>query len=44
MNAWLLILIGWAFVAAIMLVLWFVQRRTHNAGIVDIAVTSPQTV
>ncbi len=37
MNVWLVILIGWVVVAAIMLALWFVQRRTHNAGIVDIA-------
>ena len=34
---WQLILIGWAVVAALMLVLWAVQRRTGNAGIVDVA-------
>jgi len=37
MNVWLAILIGWAVIALLMAGLWAVQRRTHNAGIVDIA-------
>lgn len=36
MNAPSLLLAGWLLVAAIMVVLWFVQRRTQNAGIVDV--------
>ena len=37
MNPWFLLLSGWAVMAVIMTVLWVVQRRTSNAGIVDIA-------
>lgn len=37
MNIWMLILIAWGVMALLMLVLWLVQKRTHNAGIVDIA-------
>lgn len=36
MSATCLLLGGWVLVSAIMVVLWFVQRRTHNAGIVDV--------
>ena len=31
-----LVLFGWAIMALTMLVLWLVQRATHNAGIVDV--------
>ncbi len=37
MSAQMNFFIGWAGVALIMLVLWFVQWRTKNAGIVDVA-------
>lgn len=30
-------LTGWAAAAVLMVVLWSIQRRTHNAGIVDVA-------
>jgi len=33
---WLLILVGWAIVAAMMALLWAVQRTTGDAGIVDV--------
>ncbi len=36
MNVWMLIAIAWAAMIVVMVVLWLVQRRTHNAGIVDI--------
>jgi steroid 5-alpha reductase family enzyme len=36
MNIWLFILIGWLVMAVAMTALWFVQRRTGNAGTVDI--------
>ena len=36
MGPWQAILIGWAVVAAIMLFSWIIQRRTRNAGIVDV--------
>jgi steroid 5-alpha reductase family enzyme len=31
-----LVLLGWAIVAAMMAVLWLVQRATHDAGVVDV--------
>lgn len=37
MILWQASLIGWAMMAALMFGLWLVQRRTRNAGIVDIA-------
>ncbi len=37
MILWKALLIGWLIMAALMLGLWLIQRRTHNAGIVDIA-------
>lgn len=37
MSVWVLILIAWGVMALLMLSLWFVQKKTHNAGIVDIA-------
>jgi steroid 5-alpha reductase family enzyme len=37
MSPWSLILSGWMAVALLMVALWFIQRRTGNAGIVDIA-------
>lgn len=37
MSIWMLVLIAWAVLAVVMSALWLVQRRTHNAGIVDIA-------
>ena len=37
MNVWIAILIAWGVMALMMLSLWFVQRRTRNAGIVDVA-------
>ena len=37
MNAWALVGIAWGAMAVVMGGLWLVQRRTHNAGIVDIA-------
>ncbi len=36
MNIWVLIGAAWAGMVVVMLALWMVQRRTHNAGIVDI--------
>jgi steroid 5-alpha reductase family enzyme len=33
----LVILIGWLIMAVVMAALWLAQRRTHNAGIVDVA-------
>jgi steroid 5-alpha reductase family enzyme len=36
---WLMILIGWATMALIMAAMWLAQRRTGNAGIVDVAWT-----
>jgi len=35
MRLWLVISIGWAAMALVMLVFYFIQRRTKNAGIVD---------
>ena len=37
MIFWQSALIGWAVMAVLMTGLWLIQRRTHNAGIVDIA-------
>ena len=37
MTIGLMILIGWAVMAAVMTVLWLVQRARNNAGIVDVA-------
>ena len=37
MNLLVLILIPWAVLAALMSMLWLYQRKTHNAGIVDVA-------
>jgi steroid 5-alpha reductase family enzyme len=37
MSLWRLVLIGWAAMAAVMVLLWIVQRARRNAGIVDIA-------
>ena len=39
MEPWLLSLIGWAVTALAMAGLWFLQRRTGNAGWVDVAWT-----
>ncbi len=39
MNAGLLLLIGWLAMALVMVVVWFVQRRTGDAGVVDVAWT-----
>ncbi|MEM7231327.1 MAG: DUF1295 domain-containing protein [Planctomycetota bacterium] len=39
MNPWLLLLYGWIGSAIVMLVLWFVQRATKKASIVDVAWT-----
>ncbi|MEQ9617344.1 MAG: hypothetical protein RLN60_04840 [Phycisphaerales bacterium] len=37
MNILTLILVAWAAMTLVMIALWLVQKRTHNAGIVDIA-------
>lgn len=37
MTLTLLVAAGWAAVALVMLVLWTIQRRTSNAGVVDVA-------
>lgn len=37
MNPWFMILIGWILMAVVMAVLWLLQRRTGDAGIVDVA-------
>lgn len=37
MSLWIALLIGWGVLALLMSTLWVIQRRTHNAGIVDIA-------
>ncbi|WP_417382635.1 DUF1295 domain-containing protein [Gimesia sp.] len=37
MNLWLMILYGWLSMSAVMVALWFVQRKTGDAGIVDVA-------
>jgi len=37
MNMPLLMLLGWAVMAMVMAALWVRQKRTHNAGIVDVA-------
>ena len=37
MSIWILTLIAWVVMSALMITLWFVQKRTHNAAIVDIA-------
>jgi steroid 5-alpha reductase family enzyme len=37
MNPWLMIAIGWLAMACVMTLLWLVQRRTGDAGIVDVA-------
>lgn len=39
MTWWLMILIGWGILALVMAAMWLVQRRTENAGIVDVAWT-----
>lgn len=39
MNLWILIAIAWAGLGLAMTLLWFVQRRTGDAGIVDVAWT-----
>jgi steroid 5-alpha reductase family enzyme len=36
MNPWLLLLLGWALMAAMMAVLWLVQRARGDAGVVDV--------
>lgn len=36
MNLWTLLLQGWLIVAGVMLALWLVQRKTNDAGIVDV--------
>ena len=33
----LVVIVGWIGAAAVMLAVWLVQRRTRNAGIVDVA-------
>jgi steroid 5-alpha reductase family enzyme len=38
-NGWLVILIGWLVMALVMAGMWLVQRRTGDAGIVDVAWT-----
>ncbi|UCG74530.1 MAG: hypothetical protein JSV95_07005, partial [Gemmatimonadota bacterium] len=35
-----LVLIGWAILAAAMVLLWLLQRRTGDAGVVDLGWTS----
>ncbi len=37
MNGWLMILLGWLAAAAVFTVLWVIQKRSGNAGIVDVA-------
>ncbi len=37
MNPWFMILLGWIFMALVMALLWLLQRRTGDAGIVDVA-------
>ena len=37
MNPWWMIGIGGAAMSAVMVILWFVQRKTGDAGIVDVA-------
>ncbi|MBO6514830.1 MAG: DUF1295 domain-containing protein [Phycisphaerales bacterium] len=37
MNLWILILIPWLVLAVLMSLLWLYQKKTHNAGIVDVA-------
>lgn len=37
MNLWLTLLIAWAAMIVVMLAMWQRQRRTQNAGIVDVA-------
>ncbi len=37
MNPWLMILVGWTTMALVMSLLWLLQRRTGDAGIVDVA-------
>ena len=39
MNVWLMIAVGWFVMALVMAGLWAIQRRTDNAGIVDIGWT-----
>jgi steroid 5-alpha reductase family enzyme len=39
MKILILVLIGWAVMALVMTALWFIQKRTKNAGIVDVAWT-----
>ena len=36
MNPWLLLLIGWVLMAAVMAALWLVQRARGDAGVVDV--------
>ncbi len=36
-NPWMMVACGWAFAALMMAVLWLVQRRYGDAGIVDVA-------
>lgn len=36
-SVWILLLLGWALMAAVMLALWNIQRGTKNAGTVDVA-------
>lgn len=35
-NPWILLALGWLLMAAIMAALWFYQKRTRNAGFVDV--------
>lgn len=37
MNPWWMIFLGWAAMALVMAILWLVQRKTGDAGIVDVA-------
>ncbi|WP_298866293.1 DUF1295 domain-containing protein, partial [uncultured Gimesia sp.] len=37
MNPWLMIFLGWISMAAVMGILWLIQRRSGDAGIVDVA-------
>jgi steroid 5-alpha reductase family enzyme len=37
MNPWIMIILGWISMAAVMGLLWLLQRRTGDAGIVDVA-------
>lgn len=37
MNVWLILAGGWGAAAVVMAALWFVQKRTGDAGIVDVA-------